>query len=228
MTNFVQIDDAHESTRESSFQEPKANSTLLDSSNSRSQSKRESTPLTSFYRRNTPRKSAHNSTCQSHGCLTNSVGHMSHIPRTPPSPGTYTVPSIMSNSVRTEYQHDDNLTMEGDIEAGEDMFGMIKLKENDVCYTSGTIEWVGRKRGYPINSGFKILNEIHRHEPLLKKMRPLDNTFTCGVDKLKECDCADVLPTVNAIVDHLNALHEAVDLVDLRLTTLEDVMSNST
>lgn len=229
MTNFVHFDDVPESTRESSFQEPNANSTLIESNHSQrsSHSKHESTPLNSFFRRNTSNKLADNSTCQSHECSTNSVGHMSHIPRPPPSPGTYTVPSIISRSMETEYQHVDNLTMQTQLEVdAEDLFGMIKLKENDVCYTSGTIEWVGRKRGYPINSGFKILNENQRGEPVVKKVKPLDKTFSCGVEKLRECDCADVLPTVNAIVDHLNALHEAVDLVDLRLATLEDVMSN--
>jgi hypothetical protein len=102
---------------------------------------------------------------------------------------------------------------------------MIKLKETDVCYTSGTIEWVGRKRTYPLNSGFKIINESPKlSEPVLKKMKNINSSNT---QKVRECDCADVLPTVNAIVDHLNALHEAVDIVDLRLNTLEDTLSKN-
>lgn len=141
-----------------------------------------------------------------------SIGHISHIPRRPPTPTTYTIPSYLSKHAESN-----------------DLFGMIKLKDNDVCYTSGSIEWVGRKRCYPINSGFKVINESFRqgNELLLKKKR-LDKTFTVGADdKIKECDCADVLPTMNAIVDHLNALHEAVDLVDLRLNNLEDVTNKN-
>lgn len=139
------------------------------------------------------------------------VGHTSHIPRMPPNPTTYSIPSIRNMSV----------TVEKD---SEDLFGMIKLKDTDICYTSGTIEWVGRKRTFPINSGFKVLtNYDSKSEPFQKKLRE-DNTLL-SKNKIKYCDCADVLPTVNAIIDHLNALHEAVDLVDLRLNTLEDVAS---
>lgn len=148
------------------------------------------------------------SDCSKESSSFHSVGHMCHIPRIPPSPTTYTLPSLNKSF--------------GPCGQEEDMFGMIKLKDNDVCYTSGTIEWVGRKRTYPANSGFKIIND-----PLTdlhcKKARKLDETF--GQVQKKDCDCTDVLPTVNAIVDHLHALHEAVDLVDLRLNTLEDVMS---
>lgn len=211
-------DSPQESERFSSFhEEPNANSTMIDASHksptvlstSLAGSSRFSAPLNSSVRFDAPVDEGY------------SVGHMSHIPRTPPSPATYTIPSIPSiidKSIGTVIHKD------------EDLFGMIKLKENDVCYTSGTIEWVGRKRTFPINSGFKILHDPHSHsisEPALKKVKRLNKTFTSGVNKTEECDCADVLPTVNAIVDHLNALHEAVDLVDLRLNTLEDTLSKS-
>lgn len=145
-------------------------------------------------------------------CLSNSVGHMSHIPRTPPSPATYTIPSFMPTNNRS-------IGTATYCQFEEDLFGMIKLKENDVCYTSGTIEWVGRKRTYPINSGFKILNDTQPGNEPFRKMKKFEKS--CKDDKTGDCDCPDVLPTVNAIVDHLNALHEAVDLVDLRLNTLE-------
>ncbi|XP_068628105.1 POC1 centriolar protein homolog A-like [Battus philenor] len=140
-----------------------------------------------------------------------SVGHISHIPRSPPNPTTYSIPSIIKTPIAVEKND-------------EDLFGMIKLKETDICYTSGTIEWVGRKRTFPLNSGFKIISETYnsKNEPFAKRMKK-DTILTKKVNRIKECDCADVLPTVNAIVDHLNALHEAVDLVDLRLNTLEDV-----
>lgn len=68
------------------------------------------------------------------------------MPRTPPSPATYTIPSIINKSVRIEKNR-------------ENIFGMIKLGNDDICYTSGTIEWVGRKRSFPINSGFKIISQ---------------------------------------------------------------------
>lgn len=156
----------------------------------------------------------------SSGCLSHSVGHISHIPRSgPPKPGTYTVPSIISRTVGTEMKAGQ----------GDDIFGLIKLKNKDVCYTSGTIEWVGRKRTFPINSGFKVLDDCFGpgQEPLWKKSKRFDKSTLCGVDNFEECECADVLPTVNALVDHLNALHEAVDIVDLRLNTLESVMSEN-
>lgn len=129
----------------------------------------------------------------------------SHIPRTPPSPQTFTIPSVLN------------------FEQNQ-LFGMISLKEDDVCYTSGTIEWVGKKRNFPLNSGFKILHGNRNSsfgEPALKKAR---HNLTYSVGN-KDCDCADVLPTVSAIVDHLNALHEAVDIVDLRLNNLEEVVN---
>lgn len=150
-----------------------------------------------------------------------SVSYYSHIPRpVPPRPGTYTIPSIISRTIGT--------VMEGD-EEDDDMFGLIKLKNKDICYTSGTIEWVGRKRSFPINSGFKILDDQlgPDNEPLWKKSKRFDKSKLYGADNSEECECADVLPTVNALVDHLNALHEAVDIVDLRLNTLEGVLSKN-
>lgn len=161
-----------------------------------------------------PRNNTTQSECLSSDCSSHSVGHMCHIPRIPPSPTTYTLPSALDKSMVTECGQENN------------MFGMIKLRDNDVCYTSGTIEWVGRKRSYPINSGFKLINEQF-YDPQVKKLKKMNTTYTCDTSRFKDCDCADVLPTVNAIVDHLNALHEAVDLVDLRLNTLEDVVSKN-
>lgn len=81
--------------------------------------------------------------------LSNSVGHISHIPRTPPTPATFSIPSMMNRTISLNPTE-------------EDIFGMIKLGQNDICYTSGTIEWVGRKRCFPINCGFKILNTHQR------------------------------------------------------------------
>lgn len=174
------------------------------------------------------------------------VGHISHIPRTPPTPTTYTIP-IMGQNISSTCRtcgscgtggHTQNLSskrtqnpnlsmsMAGGTTFCEDesLFGMISLKENDVCYTSGTIEWVGRKRSYPLNTGFKVINDSCKYSNAneSKKKRKLDHTFTVGMDSTRECECTDMLPTVNAIVDHLNALHEAVDLVDLRLSNLEE------
>lgn len=222
MTTFVHLDDVsdspHESGRFSGFnEEPNANSTFINEEEQRSP--RKATFLNKSFPGSAPHLSSshlymHSDHPGNDGSY--SVGHTSHLPRPPPRPATYTIPSIVNNKL-----------VGTDISTDEDLFGMIKLKETDVCYTSGTIEWVGRKRSLPLNSGFKILNDCQRSmmtEPVLKKMK-LNKTFTSGVDKLKECDCADVLPTVNAIVDHLNALHEAVDLVDLRLNTLEDALS---
>ncbi|KAJ8727179.1 hypothetical protein PYW08_015576 [Mythimna loreyi] len=154
-------------------------------------------------------------------CSLNSVGDMSHIPRIPPSPTTYTLPSVLDKSMGSTTMMSKGGCGEG--KADNVLFGMIKLKENDVCYTSGTIEWVGRKRSFPINSGFKLINE--QFDTQVKKMKKLNTTYTCEMHKDTDCNCPDVLPTVNAMVDHLNALHEAVDLVDLRLNTLEDVLS---
>lgn len=141
-----------------------------------------------------------------------SVGHISHIPRSPPTPQTYTIPRCPNAESNA-------------------LFGMISLKEDDVCYTSGTIEWVGRNNNSIINSGFKVLQGKRRQnieEPVQKKAK-FDSTFSHPLpnfmEKIKNCDCADILPTVNAIVDHLNALHEAVDIVDLRLNNLEDVVN---
>ncbi|XP_050672275.1 uncharacterized protein LOC126970429, partial [Leptidea sinapis] len=142
-----------------------------------------------------------------------SVGHISHIPRIPPTPTTFTIPSVL-NANKSDSNEDP-------------IFGMIKLGGNDVCYTSGTIEWVGRKRTFPLNTGFKILDKhTDATENLPKKVRKTNVTFIHEGGS-KDCECADVLPTVNAIVDHLNALHEAVDLVDLRLCTVEDVVSKN-
>ncbi|XP_034825186.1 POC1 centriolar protein homolog A-like [Maniola hyperantus] len=216
VTNFVHIDNAVEITNDSvrnvSFQEgaPNANSTTI-----------ESVWQSEDHGSLRPNSQNLNGNAQSHGecqsteCSAYSVGHVSHIPRTPPTPGTYTIPNFFNKSIETEKQN-------------EGIFGMIKLGDNDVCYTSGTIEWVGRKRSFPINSGFKILSQSNeQHESVVKKVRKLNTTYTSGVDKIRECDCADVLPTVNAMVEHLNALHEAVDLVDLRLNTLEDTVSKN-
>lgn len=224
VVSFVHLDDDtgnHESVKLTSFEEPNANSTLLNPGlydhvdpHVRTMPSTSSLPDSGTH-------SASNNVyvhtewpSDEHSY---DVGHISHIPRKPPTPTTYTIPSIKSSTTMvTEHVHE------------EDLFGMIKLKDNDVCYTSGSIEWVGRKRTYPINSGFKIINEGLRqgNEPLLKRVKRLDKTFTFH-DKTKDCDCADVLPTVNAIVDHLNALHEAVDIVDLRLNTLEDVFGSN-
>ncbi|XP_063374865.1 POC1 centriolar protein homolog A-like [Cydia amplana] len=181
--------------------QPRANSTILESG------------LDAEVSQNSNHlRSEQHTTCKSDECdSVGTVGDMSHIPRVAPSRTTYTVPCIASNNTFSVHTSE------------EDMFGMIKLKENDVCYTSGTIEWVGRKRSFPINSGFKLLNDTFRHEPLVKKVKS-DVTYTCNGSHLKDCDCADVLPTMNAIVDHLNALHEAVDLVDLRVNTLENAL----
>lgn len=211
--SFVHLDDAsgnQESVKITSFEEPNANSTLLNSVDPHVRvvptTRSFSSSGIQFVGSNL---SMHNEwPSDEHSSY--DVGHISHIPRKPPTPTTYTLPSI-NKSVVTELNHE------------EDLFGMIKLKDNDVCYTSGSIEWVGRKRSYPINSGFKIINESLRqgNEPLLKRTKRLDKTFTFH-DSTRDCNCADVLPTVNAIVDHLNALHEAVDIVDLRLNTLED------
>lgn len=225
ITTFVHVDDeldVPEPGRLSSLQEPNANSTLIEPSEhtptnmtSQRTNNTSNKSLPTHSTRFTPNSPVH--TESQSGEYSYSVGHISHIPRIPPSPATYTIPSFINKCIGTEHDSE------------EDIFGMIKLKENDVCYTNGTIEWVGRKRSFPINSGFKILNEIDRpsNEPRLKKSKRFDKSFTNGLNKIKECECADVLPTVNAIVDHLNALHEAVDLVDLRLGTLEDVMSKN-
>lgn len=176
------------------------------------------------------------------------VGNMSHIPRTPPTPATYTIPTLGQNigtcgtvESTPEMCPSTRATLMTNLSFGttrgavrttpcedDSLFGMIALKNNDVCYTSGTIEWVGRKRSYPLNTGFKVIKEncIHNSSKGTEAMkkRKLDRTFTVGTDDTRECDCTDMLPTVNAIVDHLNALHEAVDLVDLRLSNLEETL----
>ncbi|XP_060800798.1 POC1 centriolar protein homolog A [Amyelois transitella] len=205
VTTFVYLDDIADT---GSFQEPAANSTVISHKSDEQIGFNKSSPRVDL-----SSVSEHES-----GQSSYSVGHISHIPRPPPSRTTYTIPSIIDKSIGT-----DTVIQKEE----EDLFGMIKLKENDVCYTSGTIEWVGKKRSFPINSGFKLLGDSRLgNEPLLKKHKSMNKTFTCGVSsKVKECDCADILPTVNAIVDHLNALHEAVDLVDLRINTLEDALS---
>ncbi|XP_047989158.1 uncharacterized protein LOC125228581 [Leguminivora glycinivorella] len=197
------------SARSATFREqPRANSTILESRQEEVElSQNSSHQNITSSDLHTTRKSGKSVECVSTG----TVGDMSHIPRVAPSRTTYTMPCITSNNTINEPNSE------------EDLFGMIKLKENDICYTSGTIEWVGRKRSFPINSGFKLLNDTYRHEPLEKKVKT-DLTYTCNSSKLKDCDCADVLPTMNAIVDHLNALHEAVDLVDLRVNTLENAV----
>lgn len=215
VTNFVHLDDVHEPTHNTmnyaSFSEdpPNANSSLIEPRicNQTDPCIRQ----TSVFDESIQETSDRAYSCPIRGGHSHDVGHMSHIPRIPPTPTTFTIPSVTNKSMLPVHGHE------------EDLFGMIKLQDNDVCYTSGTIEWVGRKRGYPINSGFKVIE--HTDDLHKRKLRKLNKTFTGDIDKIKECDCADVLPTVNAIVDHLNALHEAVDLVDLRLNTLEDTTS---
>ncbi|XP_026491332.1 POC1 centriolar protein homolog A-like [Vanessa tameamea] len=224
VTTFVHIDNVPELSVDSfnhNLQEsaPNAHGTMIESSQ---QSQNQGSSRLTFAPLNNSARIDDNSNMQRHGedqsgeYSSYSVGHISHIPRTPPSPATYTIPSIHNKSTRTDKND-------------EDIFGMIKLGNDDVCYTSGTIEWVGRKRSFPLNSGFKTIsqNETHLHEPLIKKIKTLNKTYVSGISKIKECDCADILPTVNAIVDHLNALHEAVDIVDLRLNSLEDVITNN-
>ncbi|CAK1578684.1 unnamed protein product [Parnassius mnemosyne] len=217
VVTFVHLDDASSITAESvtihkGQEEPIGNSTFNEESHLDRHNI--SIPLNITFQKNLSKSATCNGTriseCGSSESF--SVGHLSHIPRAPPNPATYSLPSIIN-------------TFTGVEQDGEDLFGMIKLKETDVCYTSGTIEWVGRKRTFPINSGFKVIPERRnsKNEPSVKKMKKFNNTLSSRVGKIKECDCADVLPTVNTIVDHLNALHEAVDLVDLRLNTLEDV-----
>lgn len=216
MTTFVHLDGVTETvedpiTVESLQGSNNINSTLVEPGDYTNDSKNSPRLTKSLPGNFAPRKISMSVNSDGHSEDHNGVGNMSHIPRTPPSPSTYTIPSIMNRSIGTEYFPEN------------DLFGMIKLRENDVCYTSGQIEWVGRKRSFPINSGFKIISEsyLHSREPQLKKVKRLNKTST---SKTKDCDCTDVLPTVNAIVDHLNALHEAVDLVDLRLNTLEGVV----
>lgn len=227
VTTFVHLDDVYEPTPESlrltdiTDGLPNANSTFIEPSLYSGTSPYISqTPMVNnSLQEGTPRSPKGGtvySGCPPEGCsMSHDVGHISHIPRIPPTQITFTIPSVMDKSTVTMYDQE------------EDLFGMIKLRNNDVCYTSGTIEWVGRKRSYPINSGFKLMTEQNGDQCQMKKMKKVNETFTHEVNRFKECDCGDVLPTVNAIVDHLNALHEAVDLVDLRLNTLEDAVTNN-
>ncbi|XP_028042813.1 POC1 centriolar protein homolog A-like [Bombyx mandarina] len=213
VTTFVHFDnDGPDTAVGPSFQEPNANSTMIEPDGNisviRHESRLNQTLPENFAPDLGPDLPVH-SQSRTEELVSYSVGHTSHIPRTPPSPATYSIPSIINRSIGIQIEQ-------------EDLFGMIKLRDNDVCYTSGTIEWVGRKRSFPINSGFKIIKEPGQPGPQLKRMKKFNKSLSFGVDKLKECDCADVLPTVNAIVDHLNALHEAVDLIDLRLSSVED------
>ncbi|XP_045492856.1 POC1 centriolar protein homolog A [Colias croceus] len=207
VTTFSHLDDFNDTmeTVVSDIHGPNAHSTLVENPS-------QAELLNS--QDNTGRQDTGSQIKESNEC-SNNVGHASHIPRLPPTRTTYTIPSIVNKSADAINENS--------------IFGMIKLGDNDVCYTSGTIEWVGRKRSFPINSGFKVLNEhnIKNTEPSLKRVKKLNRTYTCGTDEFKECDCGDVLPTVNAIVDHLNALHEAVDLVDLRLNTIEGAIGRS-
>ncbi|XP_063379932.1 POC1 centriolar protein homolog A isoform X2 [Cydia fagiglandana] len=202
-TSFVHFDSSPSSSARSAIF-----SGLLDANNTIPRLVDAEASCSSNFRNMT--KSELHSTFNSDECESvGTVGDMSHIPRVPPSRTTFTMPCIPGNNTCGVHTSE------------EDLFGMVKLKENDVCYTSGTIEWVGRKRSFPINSGFKLLNDTFGHEPLVKKVKS-DATFNINSSHMKGCDCADVLPTMNAIVDHLNALHEAVDLVDLRVNTLEN------
>lgn len=216
VTTFVHLDDEPtiDDSRNTGFEEPGANSTFINATgHTRTNSVKPSTCSGSCMNVTQNSSNQNISGLEWPSDPSDSVGHISHIPRNPPTQTTITIPTLADKSQATFMNHD------------EDLFGMIKLKDNDVCYTSGSIEWVGRKRSYPINSGFKVINEPFRqsNEPTHKKMKSLDKTYTVSTEKIKDCDCADVLPTVSAIVDHLNALHEAVDIVDLRLNTLEDV-----
>lgn len=213
---FDHIEDEHlNETRVNFTDAPNANSTMIES---REHHVLNTSRIVSPSANNSNLFSEHKSGLTNKGyhlddCLSNSVGHISHIPRTPPTPATYSVPSVMNRTIGLNTKE-------------EDIFGMIKLGHNDVCYTSGTIEWVGRKRCFPINSGFKIINPDQKDtfEPLMKRKK--DQNIH-EVTNVKECDCADVLPAVNAIVDHLNALHEAVDIVDLRLNTIEEFVGGN-
>ncbi|XP_053599933.2 POC1 centriolar protein homolog A-like [Plodia interpunctella] len=224
VTTYISHDYFDDRVDLGSFQEPSANSTMISSSSKSSQRgvHLSPSPHGTVQSNKSSRLNLSSISEQENEQNSYSVGHISHIPRPTPSRTTYTIPSIVNNSIGVTTTDETG----GSIHKEGDLFGMIKLKENDVCYTSGTIEWVGKKRSFPINSGFKIINDTQSNEPFVKRHKNMNKTYTCGLDNTKECDCADVLPTVNAIVDHLNALHEAVDLVDLRINTLEDVMSN--
>lgn len=191
------------------MEEPVASSTFYEETNEKLRNV--SDPINMTFERDPCKSGTRIDMSSEVGSPTFNVGHISHIPRTPPNPSTYHVPSVINCSAS---------------ENKEDLFGMIKLKETDICYTSGTIEWVGRKRTFPLNTGFKVISDNHspKNETCVKRAKK--NPPPCNLNKIKECDCADVLPTVNAIVDHLNALHEAVDIVDLRLNTLEEVAIN--
>ncbi|PZC79871.1 hypothetical protein B5X24_HaOG215739 [Helicoverpa armigera] len=209
---------SEEPNRMSCLEEPNANSTRIEPqffSHTEPCLRNNYSVVNESVRMNSTKTTPRNNgpaNCSSGDCSQNSVGHISHIPRIPPSPTTYTLPSVLDKSTGSCR------------EGGQDnLFGMIKLRNNDVCYTSGIIEWVGRKRSYPINSGFKLITD--QCDTHVEKVRKLNTNFSSGTHEHNSCDCADVLPTVNAIVDHLNALHEAVDLVDLRLNTLEDSMT---
>lgn len=203
-TTFVHLDDIDETARTSG-----QSATVKESSFHNSSDYSSSSPITTKHQSTPIQSKSPDTTFMDLPSL--NVGDNSHIPRLPPTPQTYTIPSVATNEQNQ-------------------LFGMISLKENDVCYTSGTIEWVGKKRNFPINSGFKILHgstNSRLDEPIHKKakVQTLTQTMPYKTSSGKECDCADVLPTVSAIVDHLNALHEAVDIVDLRLNNLEDVIS---
>ena len=214
-----------QSARQNCSEEPSASSTMIEPrfSSQTEPCLRSSYTIVSPVRINVPKScgclsklTPPVSECSANDCSLHSVEHVSHTPRIPPSPTTYTLPSVLDKSVGSV-----GTICGGGI--GDNLFGMIKLKENDVCYTSGTIEWVGRKRSFPINSGFKLMNG--QLDTPVKKIQKLDATYSCDMHRDTDCNCPDVLPTVNAMLDHLNALHEAVDLVDLRLNTLEDVLS---
>ncbi|KPJ15305.1 POC1 centriolar protein-like A [Papilio machaon] len=204
IVTFVHLDDP------SNLEEPVASSTFYEETNENLRNVTD--PINITFERNPFRSGTRNDMDSEVGSPTFSVGHNSHIPRTPPNPSTYRVPSVINCSARDNKE--------------EDLFGMIKLKETDICYTSGTIEWVGRKRTFPLNTGFKVISDSHstKNETFVKRAKK--DPLPSKLNTIKECDCADVLPTVNAIVDHLNALHEAVDIVDLRLNTLEEVAIN--
>ncbi|XP_045533888.1 POC1 centriolar protein homolog A [Papilio machaon] len=204
IVTFVHLDDP------SNPEEPVASSTFYEETNENLRNVTD--PINITFERNPFRSGTRNDMDSEVGSPTFSVGHNSHIPRTPPNPSTYRVPSVINCSARDNKE--------------EDLFGMIKLKETDICYTSGTIEWVGRKRTFPLNTGFKVISDSHstKNETFVKRAKK--DPLPSKLNTIKECDCADVLPTVNAIVDHLNALHEAVDIVDLRLNTLEEVAIN--
>lgn len=134
------------------------------------------------------------------------LGDFNHIPRKfPPEP--------INVSTRGSSEH---------------LAGIISLHGEQYCYTNGSIEWVGKKRNLRVDTNCSFKNVgLENIEPKLKKQKTFQtypNEEKAKIENRHSCQCHNVPLTVDIILEHLNTIHDAIEIVDERLNIIEGTM----